>query len=48
MLTLWLVDPDVADLREPTALRSLPADERQQWASTWDDVRQAIQKAIRD
>ena len=44
MLTLWLIEPDVARLREAGALINLPADEREEWASLWGEVRLALEK----
>ena len=47
MLTLWLVEPDVARLREPDALIGLPAEERNDWTSLWDEVRRSLENAKR-
>jgi serine/threonine-protein kinase len=47
MLTLWLVEPDVARLREPGALINLPTQERQEWTSLWGEVRLALEKVKR-
>jgi serine/threonine-protein kinase len=47
MLTLWLVEPDVARVREPGALINLPPSEREEWASLWGEVRRALEKVKR-
>jgi tetratricopeptide (TPR) repeat protein len=44
-LTHWLADTDLSGLREPKALESLPADERQQWRKLWAGVRAALAEA---
>jgi len=44
MLALWLVDPDLAPVREPDALKKLTPEEREEWRSLWDDVRRAGRK----
>jgi serine/threonine-protein kinase len=44
MLTLWLVEPDLARLREPGALVNLPPEEREEWNSLWGQVRLALEK----
>ena len=48
MLTLWLVEPDVARLREPGALINLPTEEREEWTSLWGEVRLALEESKRD
>jgi serine/threonine-protein kinase len=47
MLTLWLVEPDLARLREAGALIALPTEERDEWTLLWSEVRLALQKARR-
>jgi serine/threonine-protein kinase len=47
MLTLWLVEPDLARLREPGALITLPAEERDEWTSLWAKVRLALDNSNR-
>jgi eukaryotic-like serine/threonine-protein kinase len=47
MLTLWLVEPDVARLREPGALINVSPVEREEWTSLWGEVRLALEKAKR-
>jgi serine/threonine-protein kinase len=37
-LTGWLADPDLAGLREPGALKMLPAEERNEWLAFWKQV----------
>jgi hypothetical protein len=36
----WLGNPDLASVREPTALEKLPPDEREAWRKLWADVRE--------
>jgi serine/threonine-protein kinase len=48
MLTLWLVEPDVARLREPGALTNLPTPEPEEWTLWWGEVRLALGKVKRD
>src|SRR5438445_505591 len=38
MLTLWQAEPDLAGLREPSALDKLSADERRECLALWDEV----------
>ena len=45
MLTLWQVDPDLAELREPDALIKLPAEERREWIAIWTQIRTVITRA---
>lgn len=45
MLTLWQVDPDFAELREPDALKKLPAEERADWIAFWKQIRTVITRA---
>jgi serine/threonine-protein kinase len=45
MLTFWLIEPDLVRLREPPALTELPAQEREEWASLWGQIRIALEKA---
>jgi serine/threonine-protein kinase len=47
MLTLWLIEPDVARLREPGALMNLSTEERKEWALLWSEVRLALSKVRR-
>jgi hypothetical protein len=47
MLTLWMVEPDLARLREPGALINLPAEERDAWTLLWGEVRLALEKVKR-
>jgi serine/threonine-protein kinase len=37
-LQFWLVDPDLAVVRDPAALAKLPDSEREQWRRLWTDV----------
>ena len=34
-LSGWLAEPDFAGVREPGALNSLPAEERDEWLALW-------------
>jgi serine/threonine-protein kinase len=47
MLTLWLVEPDLARLRESGALVNLTVAEREEWTLLWGEVRRALEKAKR-
>jgi serine/threonine-protein kinase len=47
MLMLWLVEPDVARLREPGALMNLPTQEREEWTLFWGQVRLALERVRR-
>jgi serine/threonine-protein kinase len=38
LLRRWQTDPDLAGLREPDAVRSLPADEREECLALWKEV----------
>jgi serine/threonine-protein kinase len=44
MLTLWQADPDLAQVREPDAIKKLTPDEREEWNALWTDVRRALRK----
>src|SRR5262249_34889856 len=37
-LAHWLKAPDLASVREPTALAKLPPDDEAAWCRLWDDV----------
>jgi hypothetical protein len=43
----WLTNPDLADVRDPEALRRLPAAERKIWDDLWDEVRRTADEADR-
>jgi eukaryotic-like serine/threonine-protein kinase len=45
MLTQWQADPDLAGLRESSALEKLPADERQECLALWKEVAAVLQRA---
>ena len=47
MLTLWLVEPDLARLREPGDMINLPIKEREEWTLLWGEVRLTLEKARR-
>jgi serine/threonine-protein kinase len=44
-LTHWRADPDLAGLREPSALDKLPPAERQECRQLWDDVDALLRRA---
>jgi hypothetical protein len=46
-LTLWLAEPDVARVREPSALLNLSPEEREEWRLLWGEVRLALAKVKR-
>jgi hypothetical protein len=45
ILTHWRADPDLAGLREPSALDELPAAERQECRALWSDVDALLRRA---
>jgi serine/threonine-protein kinase len=45
MLTQWQADPDLAGLREPSALDKLSADERQECLALWKEVAAVLDRA---
>jgi hypothetical protein len=45
MLLHWRSDPDPAGVRDPTALASLPAPERDDWQSRWANVNALLVRA---
>ncbi len=45
MLTQWQVDPDLAGLREPSALDKLSADERKECLGLWQEVGAVLDRA---
>jgi serine/threonine-protein kinase len=48
MLTHWLVDPDLAGLRDPGALDQLSADERKDCLALWKEVDIVLQRGKGD
>jgi serine/threonine-protein kinase len=44
-LTQWQSESDLAELREPGALTKLPADEREECAQIWEEVRVVLRRA---
>jgi serine/threonine-protein kinase len=42
MLTLWQTTPDLAQLRNADSLQSFPAEEREEWAKLFNEVRLAV------
>jgi tetratricopeptide (TPR) repeat protein len=44
-LTNWQTEPDLASVRDETALAQLPPAERQDWQQLWSDVAQLLQQA---
>ena len=45
MLKLWQVDPDLAGLREPSALAKLSADERKECLALWNEVEGLLKRS---
>src|SRR5262249_11160773 len=43
----WRQDADLASVRDPQALDTLPGDERQQWRQLWDEVA-ALLRAVEE
>jgi hypothetical protein len=43
-LRRWLIQPDLAPLRDEEALADLPEGERETWRAFWRNVRAAIQE----
>ena len=44
-MTLWQVDPEFAELREPDELIKLPEEERREWIAIWKQIRTVITRA---
>jgi serine/threonine-protein kinase len=44
-LTHWRADPDLAGLREPSALQQLSADERKECLALWEEVTAVLRRA---
>ena len=44
-LRQWRIDPDLAVVREETALAKLPPDERAAWQKLWTEVDAVLKKA---
>jgi hypothetical protein len=38
LMIRWQLDPDLAGVREPDAIRELPADEQSEWLALWSNV----------
>jgi serine/threonine-protein kinase len=45
LLTHWQADPDLAGLREPSALARLSANERKEWLALWQEVAALLERA---
>jgi serine/threonine-protein kinase len=45
MLTLWQVEPDLAGIRDPSALDKLSPDERKEWLALWQAVANLLERA---
>jgi hypothetical protein len=43
-LTYWQADPDLAGLREPSALDKLSAEERKEWLALWGEVEALLRR----
>jgi hypothetical protein len=41
----WQTDPDLAGVRDESALNQLPEDERTAWQGLWDDVKRLAERA---
>ncbi len=41
----WRIDPDLAGVRDPSALDSLPESERRAWQALWSDVERLLAKS---
>jgi hypothetical protein len=41
----WQDDSDLAGVRDPAALKNLPAEEREAWNNLWADVLDLLKKA---
>ncbi len=46
MLTNWQADPDLAGLREQNALAELPAEERKECHTLWDEVGVVLRRVV--
>ena len=44
-LQSWQRNTDIATVRDPEALKKLPADDQALWRKLWDDVAQLLKKA---
>jgi serine/threonine-protein kinase len=44
-LTHWQANPDLAGLREPSALDRLPAGERKEWVALWEKVAAVVKRS---
>jgi serine/threonine-protein kinase len=44
MLTRWQVDPDLAGIRDPSALQQFSKDEREECLALWRDVAAALNR----
>jgi hypothetical protein len=45
MLPLWQAEPDLAGIRDPGAIDKLPADEREECLSLWQEVGSLLKRA---
>ncbi|QVL31703.1 hypothetical protein KIH39_23135 [Telmatocola sphagniphila] len=43
-LSNWLVDNDLAGVRNPAELNKLPIDEKKEWLALWDEVSTLIKR----
>ena len=48
MLRHWQTDPDLAGVREETALATFPSNERQTWQQFWTEVLALQHQAEKD
>jgi hypothetical protein len=44
-LTRWQVDPDLAGIRNPSALQLFSQDEREEWGALWRKVAAVLKRA---
>jgi serine/threonine-protein kinase len=44
MLTLWQAEPDLAGLRDPSAMDKMPADERKECLTLWQEVGSTLKR----
>jgi hypothetical protein len=45
LMANWQADPDLAGLREPTAMKTFPTAERRECLALWQDVNNLLRRA---